>query len=1223
MNPAGKAAEPQASGRRLLNATAVMASGTLVSRILGFVKASLLVIVLGASGPQPDAYSLALLVPNSLYMIFAGGALNTVLVPQIVRHIKNDDDDGEAFVNRVVTAFLVVLAPVTVLAMIFAPQIIGLWTNESWDAPAMAPHWQQLALLGLLTMPQLFFYGAFFLIAQVLNARDKFGPMMWAPIVNNIVSIAVLGAYAWIWGTNAASNVPFTNEQVYLLGIGSTLGIVLQTAALIPAMRSIGFRYRPRFDLRGQGLGETFHLAKWMLGNVLLTTVAQAIMQNLASGASTGEQAGAGVTAYNTAYLVWILPHSLLTVSLATAMLPSASRLAAAHDMPGVAAETMRTMRLANTFLLPSAVGFMVLGYPFTSLAFGHGRASNDWTFIALTLVAFAVGLVPYTIQYVYLRGYFALEDTRTPFFLQVLISGLSVVLGVAMIALDPNPLTVAPRLALAYAGSYYVGAIATHYALKRRLPGLSGGELLRHLVQLTVAVLPGAALAWGITWWFERYPSKLMTGLGFALAALVAIIAFFFVAKRLGIAEASQLMSVLRRRRPTPVEPEAAEGASDALLPAATSVPTPSEVYRDKPLLCYPDPDAPHTPRTEVPEGAEEVAPVRAGQVLGNRYRLDEILARRGGTLTWRGFDQLLGRAVLIHVMSPAENRALSILDQARLAAPAVDSRFLRVWDAVLVEDASSGSFIVCEYAPGLSLEMLISHTGALVPLEAAWMVREIADGLIAMHAQGLYHRQLNPDTVIVSASGNIKIVGFLVEAALYPEPDDATDGEAQDVYALGELLYAALVGRWPGSDDYSMDAAPLGLDGTPKLPRQVRAGIPGDLDAIVDRIFNPTPRGGASRLTTAADVAAALNAFLGGADASHSLEKRLQFPAVPITFRNPAAAATSAIPAVVAAPAPASDGGWEELDEDDGPPTIANGDRPYRGESTMPFTPVPPPAREGDSPSEDMEPTQRSVPALPPPPASSFDTPPLAALPGAGPISGSSTASDAGPDASPDATGPGDATVSPARPALVASPAPMRRPRAIWWLLAAFLIVLLISLVAVFVNEYHRTRPAAAPASPPLRIAAVRDFDPKGDGGDNKENPALAARVLDGDPSTAWTTEKYGKSAKFNGRKPGVGLVIDLGKPTVVGSVTLDVGDVGPVAELRVPEDETATTPPLKSAKQWRTVAPIAAGSGTVTTKLDQPVTTRFVLVYLTSLPNRGSYYEGSIASVDVQGP
>ena len=206
----GEEAGDQASGRRLLNATAVMASGTMVSRALGFVRAILITFALGNTSRQVDAFNLALVVPNNLYMIFAGGALNTVLVPQIVRHIKHDEDAGEAFINRIMTAFLIALATVTLLACAFTPQVMGLYA-PSWRAPGLAPHWNQLTLMAYITMPQLFFFGAFFLVGQVLNARDRFGPMMWAPIVNNVVSIAVLGTYIGVWGTHGDKSAPFTD----------------------------------------------------------------------------------------------------------------------------------------------------------------------------------------------------------------------------------------------------------------------------------------------------------------------------------------------------------------------------------------------------------------------------------------------------------------------------------------------------------------------------------------------------------------------------------------------------------------------------------------------------------------------------------------------------------------------------------------------------------------------------------------------------------------------------------------------------------------------------------------------------------------------------------------------------------------------------------------------------------------------------------------------------
>ncbi len=1077
----------EASGsanRRLLNATAVMASGTLISRVLGFVRGMLLVIVLGATTPQADGYTLATLIPNTLYMIFAGGALNTVLVPQVVRHIKHDGDGGEAFINRIMTAFLVALGAVTVLATVLVPQIFGLWADDAWQAPAMAGHWKQLLTMAYLTMPQLFFYGAFFLIAQVLNAHDRFGPMMWAPILNNVVGIGVLGAYLAVWGTNTSAAQPFTDQQAILLGVGSTVGIVLQTLALLPAMRAVGFRYRPRFDLKGQGLGETFHLAKWMLGYVLLTSIVQIVVSNLASGATANPdgEGGAGLVAYQTAYLVWILPHSLLTVSLATAMLPSASRLAAAHDMKGVAAETTRTLHLATTFIVPASLALMVLGHAFSRLAFGHGASSETWPSIAWTLVAFAVGLVPYTAQYLYLRGFYALEDTRTPFFIQIVISVVNIVVALGIVAVDANPVTVAPRLALAYSLAYLVGAWATYRALKRRLPKLDGRGLVGHLGKLFAAALPGALAALGISLWTLQDGGLFVVAAGFAGSVLFALVTFFFFAKRLGIPEAGQLTRVLRRRRPNAVSSPAAGGADPAeaaelgtadpaFVPDAGRTPDPLPAASDL---------VPTEPRAE--------PHVSVGTVLDGRYRLDDLILQRGTALTWRGFDRKLSRDVLVHVLHPDEPRALEILDEARRLAPVVDSRFLRVWDAVLAEEARDaaerhGSYVVCEYAPGQSLELALRQ-GTFSDTEAAWMIREIGGALLAMNALGLHHRRLDPDNVILTTSGHVKVVGFLTD----PSDDDQAGDEAADVTALGRLLYAMTTGRWPAGAGFGLAAAPTDAGGRPLMPRQVSNRVGVEASGIVERILAPVPRGGASRLTTVVEVTQALIAVTRGQDASTGIERRLKLPLVPAPAPGPVPSGGGAAASAVSA-----------LRMPDAPRLTAS--------VSSPMAPA-------DGPSDAVSPSLRGNPNS------------IPAMPGGRGLGGTGTDEDddevlvdeGEPSLALFEEDEGEATqeltpIPPPQPASADSEADQPSRRWQLWLLAAFVLSLVIGLTTVLIGAVGR-RTAPVPQTATHTIQVARDFDPSGDGGDDAENPDLARLAIDGDLSTAWTTERYGRS-------------------------------------------------------------------------------------------------------------
>ncbi len=1185
-----------AASRRLLGATAVMAAGTFVSRILGFVRTMLVAFALGNMTAQGDTFTLATVVPNNLYMIFAGGALNTVLVPQIVRHTRHDDDGGEAYVNRIMTAFLLALGAVTLLALAFTPQVMSLWMGGAWQAERLAGHREALFFLAYLTMPQLFFYGVFFLVGQVLNARDKFGPMMWAPIVNNVVQIAVLGAYAVTWAGNVDRSQPFTNQQVLVLGIGSTAGIVLQTVALIPFARQVGFRYRPRFDLRGVGLGETFHLAKWAIGYVLLTQAAAVVVTRLASSATIVDPSkpGPGLLAYNEAYLTWILPHSLVTVSLATALLPSASRLAAAGDLDGVGEETARTLRLANTFAVPATLGFLTLAFPFANLVFGNGAGAGDWPAVALTLMAFAVGLVPYTIQYVYLRGFYALEDMRRAFTLQIWISGANALGALAWITLDPDPMTVAPRLALCYALSYVLGAFLTYRALARWLGTLEPGPMLGHLLRVLVATLPGAAAAWWITQ-AAVAAGRGTIALAFLGSIVVLLVSFVVLARLLHVREVTEITALLGRRlgrgRRTAAVPDAPASAVEG-APAAEASGEDAEDTSRTPLLDYPAPDAAGGLADRPGDSAH------AGDVLDDRFALQHLLSRRQDTLTWLARDLTLSRPVLVHLLRDGDPRTLEILDEARRAAPTTDARFLKVFDVVLTEGRPYGSYIVCEYAPGQSLELVLRR-GPLTQTEACWVVLQVAEGLGHLHALGLYHRRLNPDTIVVTASGNVKIVGFLLESALTPDPDDlAEPGEERDVRALGELLYAALVHRWPGAAAYGLPAAPTDTKGRPLPARQVLGGLSPRISEIIDRILLPDAVPWRTPLRTVDEVATALREVVGGVDASHDLDRRLAFPVPPVTLARPAPLAPRTPPvatAAVAAPAasgpsasaPAASAPEDSLpldataayafDPDDDGPDASRPDAPRpdapradatRPDASRPTTPRTPPAAadldDGDDPDDPATP-------VPPPPRRSDD----------------------------EALG--------------------SEPGRVWLLVLAGLIVvaLVAGLVGVFVNQYRSSR-AVAPRTP-LAVAGIRDFDPRADGGDDSENGPQARLAVDGDVTTAWLSERYGRSADFNGRKPGVGLLLDLGAVQAVGTVRVQVTGTTDL-EVRVPVD-AASAPSTATQRDWRVVASAPSSPGEAAFTLSEAAQTRYLLVYVTRLPTlTGGGFQAAINEIAV---
>ncbi len=546
---------PTSRTSRLISASAIMAAGTLVSRVLGFGRLMLLVFLFGNGTRQAEMFALANTIPNSMYILLAGGVLNTVLVPQIVRAIKGDADRGEAYTNRIVTAGLIALGLITIVLTLAVPWIVGLYTATGWKSPKLAAQYDSMIMLGYYCMPQVFFYGVYVLAGQVLNARDRFGPMMWAPIANNVVSISVLLTFLVVFGRGNTGQAFSTGEEL-LLGIGSTLGIAAQAAVLVPFLRAAGYHYRPRFDFRHTGLGKTFRLAKWTLGFVLVNQLALVVINRLASGATVGGS-GAGLASYYNAYAVWILPHSLITVSLATAMLPAASRLAAARDLPGVADETTRAIRLAVTALLPAAVGLFALGLPIAEFVFGFGQGAKDAHFVGWALMALALGLVPFTVQYLCLRAFYALEDNRTTFFLQLIIAGTNVVLGITAVALLNQPALVATGLAFAYSAAYSIGVVISFRRLRRRLPALDGWALVRHCLRLLVAAAPAAAVGYGICWafglWSESKPARL---LALGVAAVAAVLIFALLAHLLRIREVSQIVATLLRRDRAPRPP-------------------------------------------------------------------------------------------------------------------------------------------------------------------------------------------------------------------------------------------------------------------------------------------------------------------------------------------------------------------------------------------------------------------------------------------------------------------------------------------------------------------------------------------------------------------------------------------------------------------------------------------------------------------------------------------
>jgi putative peptidoglycan lipid II flippase len=538
----------------IARASAWMALGTIVSRITGFLRAGLLALVIGTS-VNADLFDIANTIPNTLYILLAGGIFNVVLVPQLVRAMKNDPDGGDAYANRVITLGVLVLGIGTLLLMVLAPVLLRIVFDGQLFDPSNTVQRESAQLLMLLCLPQVFFYGVFVLVGQILNARGRFGPMMWAPIVNNVVACSVVIAYAFIFGTSNGVG-GFTTTEAVLLGAGSTAAIILQALVLVPYLRRAGFRYRPRFDFRGVGLGHTLRLAVWTLLFIVVNQIAFIIINRLATGATLGGAAdgerGAGSTVYGLGYLISQLPHGVITVSLATAIIPTLAGLAADRRYDRFRLELGRTVRIALVIVVPIAVALVCLGQPAAAIAGGFGALGGSTVAIGHTIQAFALASVTFTIHYLMLRGFYANEDNRTPLLIQVVIAVVNIGVAVVLVRLvEPN--RVAMMLALAYGIAYLVGSILSVTLLSRAIGPIMDREMRFFARRMTVAVLLTAFVTLGVAHGLDVAgvePARALGGLvTTVVAGLAGAVTYLAASRVVGLKELDHLVSSVLRR--------------------------------------------------------------------------------------------------------------------------------------------------------------------------------------------------------------------------------------------------------------------------------------------------------------------------------------------------------------------------------------------------------------------------------------------------------------------------------------------------------------------------------------------------------------------------------------------------------------------------------------------------------------------------------------------------
>lgn len=530
----------------LFHASSIMALGTIFSRITGFIRSVLAVAVLGTA-LLADTYNVANTLPYILYNLLVGGALTAIFVPQLIRSF-GDDDGGYAFASRLVTTISAILLLLVAIGVFFAPTLVRIYAPE-FSTQGFETEFRLAVAFTRYCLPQIFFLGLFTMLGQVANSRGSFAPLMWAPIANNLVVIVIFSLVLISAPDLALGSISSTQTQV--LGWGTTLGVVIQAFILIPVVKRTGISLRFKFGW--QGLGKSFSLAGWTLVYVLISQLGYLVTVNVSTSAAVrssqeGLSTGVGYTPFSNAYLVMMLPYSIITISIITALLPHLSKLAIEKKPTEVRNQLIRAIKMVGVVTVPSSVAFLFFGPIITKVLF-VGIDYKDSTYIGYVLSALGIGLVTFSINLILIRGFNAFEDTRTQVLSILLINLISVALSYLFLnILKSEWITIG--LGFAFSVSYIIGLFLTLALLTRHTGKISIHDFFGQHFKLYLASFLAMAPIFLLSQYFGWVDSDSTPIIRLAELVLVLIatpIAYFFIARRMKVDEILITMELVK----------------------------------------------------------------------------------------------------------------------------------------------------------------------------------------------------------------------------------------------------------------------------------------------------------------------------------------------------------------------------------------------------------------------------------------------------------------------------------------------------------------------------------------------------------------------------------------------------------------------------------------------------------------------------------------------------
>lgn len=522
----------------IMRASALMASGTMVSRVLGLAKAMLLAYAIGSvMAPSADAFANGNLLPNTLYMILMGGMLNAVLVPQIVKAAHNPDG-GAGYINKILTLISVGLFMVTVIAMVAAPWIVWL-TAVEWP-PA------QLALATAFAywcLPQIVFYGLYTVLGEVLNAKSIFGPFTWAPVLNNVIGIAGIIVFIAMFGADPEGQrtvFEWNTGSIGVLAGSATLGVVSQALILFVAWRKAGIRYRPDFKWKGMGLGHTARIAGWSLATITVMQLGGIVTNNIVA---IGSGAGPSTSAMQNVWLIFMMPHSVIAVSLATAYFTRLAEWGQTGRMAEFVADfSASTRQIALVMLFAAAAIFAAA--PFVARIINFGATQLQVDQFAQALQAYVFSLAAYSFLFVVQRAFYALSDTRTPFVFTSIQMLIVIVLSLLLpfVASDAQ---IGVGFALVWSIATIIQALLATWLLRRKIGAIDGRRIAQSLTRFVLAALPAVLIGLVTAWGLNTLAAQVDAVLAVLFAAVVALVVGIVYALALRLLRSPELAEI------------------------------------------------------------------------------------------------------------------------------------------------------------------------------------------------------------------------------------------------------------------------------------------------------------------------------------------------------------------------------------------------------------------------------------------------------------------------------------------------------------------------------------------------------------------------------------------------------------------------------------------------------------------------------------------------------